>query len=86
MPEGPTPPIFHSLVSGLGVGGKANFSVFRYQHANPQRKFWRRGVLPNASPRRQNFALQWNIGLRVKGPTGDGDISVLYRLHYMDWF
>ena len=28
----PMSPIFHLLVLGVGVGGNANFSVFRYQH------------------------------------------------------
>ena len=29
----PTPPIFHLLMLGVYVGGNANFTVFRYQHA-----------------------------------------------------
>ena len=28
----------------------------------PNAKLWRRGLLPNANPRRQNSASQWNIG------------------------
>ena len=65
-PEDPTPPIFHWLASGVGVGANANISNFRYQHVViPNAEFWRRGVLPNASPRRQNFASQWNIGFNV---------------------
>ena len=32
----------------------------------PQRKSLASGLLPNANPRHQNFASQWNIGLRVR--------------------
>ena len=48
----PTPPIFHLLALGVGIGGNANFSVrvggnanfsnFRYQH--PQHKIVMLGV------------------------------------------
>ena len=48
MSEGPTPPIFHWLASGVGVGANANFkfgvgenanfSIFRYQHGIPNAK------------------------------------------------
>ena len=33
----------------------------------PQSKSLASGLLPNANPRRQNFASQWNIGLRLLG-------------------
>ena len=69
----PTQPIFYWFPLGFCVrgnanfmfrlGGKANFSVFRYQHvgiANANSRVWGARVGHNAS----SFALQWNIGLR----------------------
>ena len=49
------------------VGRDANFVFAFFQIPTcwyPNAKFWRRGLFPNATPRRQNFASQWNIGLR----------------------
>ena len=68
----PTQPIFHRLAFGycaggnanfvFRVGGKANFSVFRYQHVGIANTNFREiCVGPNAS----SFASQWNIGLNL---------------------
>ena len=67
----PTPPIFHLLVLGVGVGGNANFSVrnggnanfsaFRYQHVDiPSVKLSHWGYCPTRQPNASVFASQWN--------------------------
>ena len=64
----PTPPTFHLLALGVGVGGNANFSVFRYQHvdiANEHFTCW--GADPMQSPSASSFASPWNIGFNLKG-------------------
>ena len=63
----PMQPIFQWLEWGFafrfGVGGKANFSVFRYQHVGiPNAKLWRWGSKPKRGPNANGFASQWNIG------------------------
>ena len=66
-----TPPIFHLLVLGVGVGGNANFSVFRYQHVRiSNEKLWHWGSEPTRGPNANGFASQWKIGFRgdVKFP------------------
>ena len=71
-----TPPIFHLLALGVGVGGNANFSVhvggnanfsvFRYKHAGiPNVKLWCWGSKPMRGPNVNGFASQWNIGFMV---------------------
>ena len=63
----PTPPIFHLLVLGVGigvdtnfsvrVGGNANFSVFGYQHVGiSNMKLWR-WHWPTQGPNANGFAL-----------------------------
>ena len=60
----PTPPIFHLLALGVGVGGNANFSVFRYQYVGiTNAKLWRWGSKPTRGPNANGFVSQWNIGL-----------------------
>ena len=50
----------------FGIGGNANFMVFRYQHvAIPNAKLWCWGSRPTPGPNANGFALQWNVGLRV---------------------
>ena len=45
------------------VGGKANFSVFRYQHVSiGNAKWWCWGT---PGPNANGFASQWNIGITV---------------------
>ena len=72
----PTPPIFHLLALGVGVGGNANFSIcvganakfnaFRYQHVGiPNAKLWRWGSEPTPGPNANCFASQWNTGFRL---------------------
>ena len=52
----------------FGVGGNANFSVFRYQLVGiPNAKLWRWGSKPTRGPNVNGFALQWNIGLNFSG-------------------
>ena len=59
----PTPPIIHLLALGVGVGGNANFRVFRYQHVGiGNAKLWRWGSKPTRGPNANGFALQWNTG------------------------
>ena len=64
----PTPPIFHLLVLGVGVGGNANFrvcvgsntnfSVFRYQHVGiPNEKLWCWGSKPTRGPNARFFSV-----------------------------
>ena len=72
----PTPPIFHLLVLGVGVGGYANFSVcvwgntnfsiFRYEHVGiPNAKLWHWGSKPRPGPNANGFASQWNTGFSL---------------------
>ena len=50
----------------FGVGGNANFSVFRYQHVGiPSTKLWRWGSKAKAGPNANGFASQWNIGFNL---------------------
>ena len=50
----------------FGIGGNANFSVFRYQHVGiPNAKLWRWGSKPKRGPNTNGFASQWNIGFKV---------------------
>ena len=77
----PTASIFHLLTLGVGVegnanfsirvGGKSNFSVFRYQHVGiPNAKLWRWRSEPTRGPNANGFVLQWNIGL-TQGSNAD---------------
>ena len=59
----PTLPIFHLLTLGVGIGGNASFSAFRYQHVGiPNAKLWRWGCEPSPGPNANGFALHWDIG------------------------
>ena len=71
----PTPPIFHLLTLGVGVGGNincsvraggnANCSIFRYQHVGIGNvKLWPWGSKPMQRPIVNGFGSQWNIGLK----------------------
>ena len=54
----------------FGVGVKANFHVFIYQHVGiGNEKLWRWGSKPTPVPNANGFASQWNIGL-----TGDNEL------------
>ena len=45
------------------VGGKGNFSIFRYQHVGiSNAEMWLWGSQPTQGPDTNGFALQWNIG------------------------
>ena len=62
----PTQPIFHLFTLRVGVGGDANFSVFRYQHVGiPNAKLWHWGSKPTRGPNANGFASQWNVGLTL---------------------
>ena len=76
-PEDPTPPIFHWLASGVGVGGNAKFRFGVGGNANwrvcvgsnmlvSQRKFLASGALPNANPQRQVFYVAVEYRLKSK--------------------
>ena len=76
----PKQPIFHWLALGfrvgvnvtfkIHIGGKANFSVFRYQHVGiPNTKFI--GVVTQGT-NANVFASQWNIGIRHVLPSHSG--------------
>ena len=48
------------------VGGKANFSIFRYLHIGiGNAKLWHWGSKLTPGPNANGFASQWNIGFRV---------------------
>ena len=52
----------------VGVGGNANFSVFKYQHVglgNTKSSCW--GSNLTQGPKASGFTLQWNIGLKFLG-------------------
>ena len=50
----------------VGVGGNANFSVFRCQHVGiPNAELLGWGCKPTPGPNVNGFVLQWNIGLNV---------------------
>ena len=58
----PTPPLFHLLALGVGVGGNTNFSkfhanlsVFRYQHVGIPNTKLCLGAKPNRQGRIQDF-------------------------------
>ena len=74
--QDPTPPLFHWLASGFGVGANANFrfgvgslasgnakfSHLRYQHVGiSNAKVGRRGHCPTPAPEARYFAFWWNI-------------------------
>ena len=65
----PTPPIFHLLAMGVGIGGNANFSIHvggytncsvsRYQHVGiPKRKIVVLGVYANTRTQREWFCVE----------------------------
>ena len=50
----------------VGVGGNANFSIFRYQHVgigNAKSSRW--GTNPMQGPDASGSLPQWNIGLKL---------------------
>ena len=63
------------------AGGKANFSVFIYQHVGiGNTKSWCWGCYPTPAPDAKGMASQWNIGLTEK--------YVIFRVYYWvqcDW-
>ena len=62
----PAPPISHLLVLGVGIGGNANFSVFKYQHVGIAKANFRVGGADQTrSTNTSSFASQWNIGLML---------------------
>ena len=66
----PTSTIFHLLALGVGVGGNANVSVFRYRCVGiPNAKLWRWGSKPTAGANANGFASQWYIGFTIYTPT-----------------
>ena len=47
----PSPSIFQLLALGVGIGGNANFNVFRYQHVDiPNVKFYIVGLSQREDP------------------------------------
>ena len=50
----------------FGVGGEANFRVFRYQHVGiGNARLWRWVSKPTPGPHTNGFMSQWNIGFSV---------------------
>ena len=87
----PTPPLFHLLALGVGIGGNVNFSccvggnanfiVFRYQHVGiPNAKLGCWGSKPTRGPNASVFISQWNIGYRL---LGDKSIPISLRDIYI---
>ena len=53
--------IVFNFAMGVGVGGNANFSIFRYHHVGiPHAKLWCWGSEPTRGPNANGFASQWN--------------------------
>ena len=49
-----------------GVGGNANFRIFRYQHVSiPNIKLWRWGSKPTPGSDANGFASHWTIGFKL---------------------
>ena len=64
----PTPSIFHLLALGVGLGGKANFSVCVGGKATcwyPQREILASGVLPNTMAQRECFHIAVEYRLKL---------------------
>ena len=69
----------------FGFGGKANFSVFRYQHVCiPNAKLWHWGSKPTpAGPNANGFASHWNIGFTLpEGITLKKDFLKILLISY----
>ena len=89
-----TPPIFHLLALGVGMGGNANFSVrvggnancsvFRYQHVGiPKEKLWRWGSNPTRGSNANGFASPWNIGLKGTNTQHSGHTDQIFQTELM---
>ena len=85
----PTPPIFHLLTLGVGLGGNANFSVHvggnthfsTFRYPIPNSKLWRWESKPMQGANVNGFASQWNIGFMYLCVFFIGSTIHMYKRH-----